>query len=159
LAAGGFTVQADSTRVSIIRRDPANPGKEEKMNVNVSEILNNGRLDLDVEVYPDDFIFVPSKGDAIGEILVTGAVRSPGSYPIPVGVPYTVSQAIFRAGGFDEFANKASVKVVRNKPGTPEEEREITVNVEDVLKKGRRDLDIEVYPDDVVIVPERWFNF
>lgn len=159
LAAGGFTVQADATRVSLIRRDPSDPTKEDKINVNVSEILNNGRLDLDVSVYPDDFIFVPSKGDTVGEILVTGAVRSPGPYPIPVGVKYTVSQAIFRAGGFDEFADKDSVKVIRHKPGTSEDEREITVNVEEVLEKGRRDLDIQVYPEDVIIVPERWFNF
>jgi len=159
LAAGGFTIQADATRVSIIRRDPADPMKEDKVSVNVSEILNNGRLDLDVAVHPDDFIFVPSKGDTVGEILVTGAVRSPGPYPIPVGVKYTVSQAIFRAGGFDEFADQDSVKVIRHKPGTSEEDREITVNIEEVLEKGRRDLDIQVYPDDVIIVPERWFNF
>jgi len=159
LAAGGFNERADATRVTLIRKDSKDPNKEQKFDINVSEILNNGRLDLDVPVRADDFIFIPSQGDTIGESLVTGAVRNPGSYPIPIGIKYTVSQAIFRAGGFDEFADQDSVKIIRHKPGTPEEERTITVNVEKVMEDGRRDLDVQLYPDDVVVVPERWFNF
>ena len=158
-AAGGFGDNADSTRVSLVRKDPKNPDEDVKKVINVGQMLSTGNMDDDERVLAGDLIFVPNRGASVGEILVTGAVRQPGPYPIPLGQKYTVSQAIFRAGGFDEFANESKVKVIRQDPSAEGGKIIQVVNVEKVLEEGRRDLDVQLKSDDVIVVSERWFNF
>jgi protein involved in polysaccharide export with SLBB domain len=92
-----------------------------------------------------------------GRIYVTGAVNGAGPQEIPANERFTVSKAILRAGGFSDFANQRKIKVTRAKPdGTTEA---FTVDVKEVIEKGRQDLDIEVLPNDFIVVPERLINF
>lgn len=92
-----------------------------------------------------------------GLFYITGAVRSGGPMEIPFNEKFTVSKAILRAGGFAEFANQRKVLVTRPKPdGTTET---LTVNVKDIIDKGRQELDLEVLPNDLIRVPERLINF
>jgi protein involved in polysaccharide export with SLBB domain len=92
-----------------------------------------------------------------GLFYITGAVNGGGPMEIPFNEKFTVSKAILRAGGFADFANERKVLVQRPKPdGTTET---ITVNVKEVLEKGRQDLDVEVLPNDLIRVPERLINF
>ncbi|MBC2594073.1 polysaccharide export protein [Ruficoccus amylovorans] len=156
LRAGGFTQQADPTRVSLIRQ--SGPGdKEVKTEINVARILETGRLEDDLIVQPDDFIFVAQAGDSSGEYTVTGAVRGPGIYPLPMGTQITLSQAILKAGGFTEFASESSVKIIRYDENG--ERKEFQVDVGEILEDGLRDNDILLQPDDRVIVPEAWVKF
>lgn len=157
LRAGGFTYVSDPTRVSLIRRDPANPEQELRMEINVSEILDTGRLDKDKTLQPGDLIFIAQRGDSSGTFTVTGAVRSPGVMPLPGGAKLTLSQAILQAGGFSEFANQAKVKVVRYDEAG--ERQELIVDVQEVLEKGRRESDVYLQREDMVIVPEKWISF
>jgi protein involved in polysaccharide export with SLBB domain len=59
-----------------------------------------------------------------GKIYLTGQIRSPGVMELMPGDDVTLSQAILRAGGLADFANKREVRVVRKKAGviapTPE---------------------------------------
>ena len=83
--------------------------------------------------------------------------RGPGPQEIPVDEVYTVSKAILRAGGFGPYANKRKVKIVRaGKAGTTG--KPIYVDCADILDKGQWDKDVEVGPDDIVTVPEKWLN-
>lgn len=93
-----------------------------------------------------------------GRIYVTGAVRGgAGPQEIPPNETFTVSKAILRSGGFADFANQRKVKLTRSKPdGTTET---MIVDVKEVIEKGRLDLDVEVKPNDYILVPERMFNF
>jgi protein involved in polysaccharide export with SLBB domain len=92
-----------------------------------------------------------------GRIYVTGAVNGAGPQEIPANERFTVSKAILRSGGFSDFANQRRVKVTRAKPdGTTES---FTVDVKEVIEKGRQDLDLEVLPNDFIVVPERLINF
>jgi protein involved in polysaccharide export with SLBB domain len=54
---------------------------------------------------------------ARGKVYLTGQVRTPGVMELMPGEDVTVSQAILRAGGLGDFANKREVRVVRKKPG------------------------------------------
>ena len=156
LRAGGFTQNADPTRVSLIRQ--GGPGeKEVKTEINVSRILETGRLEDDIIVQPDDFIFVAQAGDSSGEYTVTGAVRGPGIYPLPMGTQITLSQAILKAGGFNEFASEGSVKIIRYDENG--ERKEFNVDVGEILEEGLKDNDMLLQPDDRVIVPEAWVKF
>lgn len=92
-----------------------------------------------------------------GLFYITGAVNGGGPMEIPFNEKFTVSKAILRAGGFAEFANERKVLVTRPQPGGSTET--ITVDVKEIIEKGRQDLDIEVLPNDVIRVPERLFNF
>ncbi len=92
-----------------------------------------------------------------GIIYVSGAVRGGGPQEIPSNESYTVSKAIMRAGGFADFANQRKVRLTRLRPdgGTDTE----LVDVKEVIEKGRHDLDVEVRPNDYIVVSERLINF
>ncbi|MEM8550432.1 MAG: SLBB domain-containing protein, partial [Verrucomicrobiota bacterium] len=156
LRAGGFTQNADPSRVTLIRR--SGPGQEEvKTEVDVARILESGQLEDDLVIQPDDFIFVATSGDASGQFTITGAVRGPGIFPLAVGEQTTVSEAILLAGGFTEFASEGSVTVIRyNENG---ERKEFEVDVGEILNEGVRDKDLVLQPDDRIIVPEAWVKF
>jgi protein involved in polysaccharide export with SLBB domain len=67
MRAGGFGDFADQRKVKIHRRQIGKDGKPkpvedtEPIIVDVKEIIENGRVDKDVVVQPDDYIFVPQK--------------------------------------------------------------------------------------------------
>lgn len=54
-----------------------------------------------------------------GKVYLTGQVRSPGVLELLPGDPMTLSQAILRANGVGDFADKRNVRLVRRKDGLP----------------------------------------
>ena len=92
-----------------------------------------------------------------GRIYLTGAVAGGGPQDIPPNEKFTVSKAILRAGGFTDFANQRKVKLTRTKTDGTTETR--IVDVKEVIEKGRQDVDVEVQPNDFIVVPERLINF
>ncbi|MEO6739229.1 MAG: polysaccharide biosynthesis/export family protein [Chthoniobacteraceae bacterium] len=54
-----------------------------------------------------------------GKVYLTGQVRSPGVLELMPGDPMTVSQAILRANGVGDFADKRNIRLVRRKDGIP----------------------------------------
>jgi protein involved in polysaccharide export with SLBB domain len=87
-----------------------------------------------------------------GRIYVYGSVKAQGPQEIPADESYTVSKAIIRAGGFGDFANKRIVKVTR-KNG-----QDFTVDLKEVIEKGKTNKDIVLQPDDQIYVPQRLIN-
>jgi protein involved in polysaccharide export with SLBB domain len=59
LRAGGFADFANERKVKLTRALP--DGQTETKYINVKEIIEKGRLDLDVEIQPNDFITVPER--------------------------------------------------------------------------------------------------
>ncbi len=86
------------------------------------------------------------------EVYVFGQVNNPGIIPI-AGEYLTALEAIFKAGGFAEFAASHRTKVVRTEDGV---EKTIWVNLKKV-QKGHKAFDIILKPGDVVVVPESFF--
>lgn len=87
---------------------------------------------------------------------VFGQVQRQGKYELLADEELTVSQALLRAGGPTGFGKTSKVHVVRK---TPQGNKTINVNCDDVMKRGRLEKDIIVRPNDVIIVDEKVFNF
>lgn len=87
-------------------------------------------------------------------VFVTGAVVNPGSYPLPTEKPTTVMEAIVMAGGFTKDAAPNKTRIIRIKDG---HEKTMNVRADDIIKKGDKSKDVEVYQDDVIFVGESFF--
>ena len=98
---------------------------------------------------PHDVIYVPEPD----MVFVFGQVNSPGPVPLSEG-GMTLVEAISKAGGFTKVAAPSRTKVLRMVDG---KEHHIGVNVSSIIKRGNRSKDIELKPDDIVVVPERLF--
>jgi polysaccharide biosynthesis/export protein len=91
------------------------------------------------------------------KLYVVGQVRVTGPQEIPAGETMTVGRAIMKAGGFTDFADRKRVRLVRGgakgQPG-----QTFTINIMEVLEKGRTEKDLPVEPEDLIYVPTRAVN-
>jgi len=93
-----------------------------------------------------------------GRVYLVGPVRMPGPQEIPSDESFTLSKAILRAGGFSDFADKKNVKITRKAPDGLNEDH-ITVDVSQILEKGRTAADVALQPGDLIYIPERLIRF
>jgi protein involved in polysaccharide export with SLBB domain len=94
-----------------------------------------------------------------GQIYIWGQVHAQGPIDILFNENLTAGQAILRAGGFGDFADKKKVKVVRNSGGGDAAKQVFLINMVDVLENGKIEQDIPLQPGDFIIVPSRLVNF
>lgn len=154
LSSGGWDDNADLTHVKVMRMAANRSIVEE---VNIKKILegnpNGGALGNDLTLTEGDVIVIPS--GTMNLIYVTGRVKKAGSYQVKEGEKLTAYGAILQSGGFDHFASKGEVHILRSMPdGT---KAKLPCSVKDV-EKGRRP-DIVLQPNDIVVVPEKWFSW
>jgi protein involved in polysaccharide export with SLBB domain len=155
--AGGAIDGADLAKVTIVRRDQDNPEKEDRLEVNVEEILNQGRLEQDIRILASDVVIVGRREELGGRYSVIGAVNNPGLFTIKQE-RLAVSDAILMAGGFNSVARETRVKLTRQVPDSKEIET-FYINVRRVLQDGIRSEDMLVLPDDIIHVSERIIVF
>lgn len=98
-----------------------------------------------------------ARQQSAGLFYITGMVNSPGPQEIPTYETLTVSKAILRAGGFSNFANQRKVKLTRAGAGGQTDTQ--IIDVKEIIERGRLDLDVEIRPNDFIVVPERLINF
>lgn len=109
--------------------------------------LRNPQVTISVEEY------------APREVSISGAIRSPGRYTLPIESTLTVVELVTKAGGITDIGKGTAVTVTRFLPdGT---KKVFTVDVDSVIK-GKRDTKTDdsslvLLPDDNVYVPERLF--
>ncbi len=101
-------------------------------------------------------IQLTSKSERLGKVTFVGDMIR-GFIPINPGEPKKLSEAIIEKG-YTEFANLRKVKIIRNVPGG-KPPKEIIVDVDAILHKGRKDLDQILEDGDYVNVPEKGFVF
>jgi protein involved in polysaccharide export with SLBB domain len=150
LSSGGWTDRADLTRVKIMRMARNKPVADE---VNVKRILdgNIAAGGLGADITEGDVIVLPS--GSLNLVYVTGRVKRSGSYRITEGEKLTVYGAILQSGGFDHFASKSRTHILRAMPdGT---KAKIPVDL-DAVQRGRKP-DVILQPNDIIVVPEKWF--
>jgi polysaccharide biosynthesis/export protein len=80
---------------------------------------------------------------------VLGEVARPGSFVL--SKPVTVLDALAQAGGFKDFAKRKSVYILR-KTADGKQER-LTFNYSDVVKGKHLEQNVELKPNDTVVVP------
>ena len=107
-------------------------------------------LGQDYLVHPQVQVFV----DKPRNVFVTGQVHKPGSYPVSTEKPTTVMEIIALAGGFTQDADLNGTRIVRTKNGKKES---IRVRISDIIRKGDKQKDETVRPDDIIFVPESFF--
>ena len=96
-------------------------------------------------------IIVTSQGSA-NQIKVVGNVTSPQSLPYRKGIK--VLDAVVAVGGLDDFAAGNRSKIVRQTAGSSAECR---VRISDLLENGDLSQNANLYPGDVIIVPQARF--
>jgi protein involved in polysaccharide export with SLBB domain len=97
-----------------------------------------------------------TSGYDINFFTVYGQVLRQGKYELPVDEDISISQAILRAGGFAQFANPQKVKLVRK---TPQGNKTIMVDLDQIMRRGNLEYDIYIRDNDVIIVDEKKVNF
>ncbi len=90
------------------------------------------------------------------QVSVVGQVRTQGPQDMPNGEKYMLSRAIVKAG-MGQFGNGKAVQVIRKKADGSTDR--IEVNVDAILKDGETGGDIELMPDDLIIVKQKFINF
>lgn len=91
--------------------------------------------------------------NAFNQIKIIGQVGKPQSIAYRAGM--TVMDAILEVGGLTQFAaGNRSLLVRKNDKG---KEQRIKVRVEDIVKKGKLEANMELKPGDVLIVPQSIF--
>lgn len=101
-------------------------------------------------------VTVTVQGYAPREVTVTGHVRNPAKYPLPIETAVSLPDIITRAGGFDDTAKGSAVRVTRIGPDGKVEVK--TFDVKSVLQgKGKYHGDASDFylePNDIVYVPQ-----
>jgi polysaccharide biosynthesis/export protein len=94
----------------------------------------------------------PTSAEFIHRIRVTGAVEQQRSIPYRKGI--TVLDVILEAGGLTPFANGDEAKLYRQ---TVDGAKVYPIFLVDILEKGVLDSNYQLYPQDIITVPERGF--
>ena len=95
----------------------------------------------------------------LGRAYIWGQVHNQGAIDIQVNENLTAGEAILRAGGFADFANKRKVMVVRANVDPKAAKQSFDLDMTEILEKGNIDKDIVLQPNDLIIVPSRLINF
>lgn len=90
-----------------------------------------------------------------GDVLMTGAVRSPGTLPFHGDSILTLMEAVARSGGMANDAAGDRVRILRWVPGGSMERESIEVNVQEMLDTMDFSRDQYLRPRDIVVVPFR----
>ena len=112
-----------------------------------SALVRGGDMTHNIEILPDDYIFLPNA--MIRDIYVLGAVLSPSSFGY--SSQSTLINAIALARGLDVDANP-NVCIVRGSLNSPEK---YVINIQDILNGIQPDVLLQ--PGDIVYVPRRKF--
>ena len=94
-----------------------------------------------------------------GKVYLVGPVRMAGPQEIPSDEVLTLSKAILRAGGFGDYADKHKVRVTRKGGAADGKDQVFTVDVAEILEKGRTESDLPLETGDLIYVPERLIRF
>jgi polysaccharide biosynthesis/export protein len=118
------------------------------------------QLARDIEVRLGEYVRSPQVNvivtipqSSLSKITVVGQVRTPG--PVAYRDGMTVLDVVLAVGGLAEFAAGNRAKLVRT--GADGKPQELRVRLDDLVKKGKLKENMEVRPNDVLIVPESLF--
>ncbi len=95
----------------------------------------------------------------LGRVYLWGQVRNQGALDMQVNENLTAGEAILRAGGLGDFANKRKVQVIRSPTGTNDVKQTFDLDMTEILEQGKTEKDILLKPGDLIIVPSRLINF
>lgn len=110
------------------------------------------RLAKDYLVNPQ--VSVTVREFAPRQVFILGGVAKPNGYALPPSERITLLQLISVAGGITDKAYKEYVQIVRSGPKGEREVVQISlVEVEQAIAAGKGEADLELQPNDLVMIP------
>ncbi len=91
-----------------------------------------------------------------GRVHLSGQVRQVGPLEIDLSDKPTLGRTILAAGGLADFADARNVRIVRSEGS---ESRTITVDLREVLNRGKIEMDVPLQDGDLIIVDQRLVNW
>ena len=154
LSRAGWLSKSAGRQILLVREQPvAGPGAPSSnatiQRINIDDI-QAGNSAKNVPIQAGDTLFVMSRDD--NNYFVFGEVKRPGAYPLEKET--NILEGITIAGGFTDKASPSRTRVIRVST-TGQQVLEIDMN--DVIKRGRRDKAVRLQANDVVVVPESFF--
>ena len=121
------------------------------LSLNEAEAAISDKL-KDFVINPQVTLFILEYGNK--KIFLLGEVAKPGSYELPTEAKLTVLEAISLAGGFSAIAAPDRTKVIRTVNG---QSQSFFIEVSAITKRGQKEKDMTLEPNDVVYVPQSFF--
>ncbi len=91
-------------------------------------------------------------GTYLQQIRIVGEAAKPGA--LPYRNKMTVLDVMIAVGGLTEFAAGNEARIVRKVNG---KSQEFQVRLEDLMRGGHIDANVEMQAGDILIIPEAWF--
>jgi polysaccharide biosynthesis/export protein len=142
--AGGFTERAAPSGAKVLRK--RSDGSQETIPVDLSGADPRAR---ELGLAEGDTLLVP----AGNSFYVMGEVKKPGAYQLEQAG--TAVEGVALAGGFTDKAAPNRTKVIRTHRDGRQET--FVVDLNEILKRGRKDKDVPLLANDVIVVPESFF--
>jgi polysaccharide export outer membrane protein len=101
---------------------------------------------------PQVTVFIKEYGNK--KVFVFGQVKRPGAVELPTETKLTVLEAISQSEGFTAIAAPDRTRVVRMVNG---KSQSFVVEVSAITKRGEKDKDMVLEPNDIIFVPESMF--
>jgi polysaccharide export outer membrane protein len=119
-----------------------------------AELESTIRVRLEKDFLREASVTVTVKEYAKRRVYIVGGVTKPDGYEIAPDARMTVLQVVAAAGGFTDRAYKEFVQIVRRRGPTEREVIKLSlVEVEKLIAKGQAEADLELWPDDLVVIP------
>jgi polysaccharide export outer membrane protein len=119
-----------------------------RIKINLTDLLDNGDLSLNVPLEAGDVIQVPEKETE--QFYVVGDVQRPGAFPFGAQRSVTVLTALSFAGGFGRTAKPERARILREVSGQRTRQH-IEVDIRKVML-GKAE-DIALRPEDLLVIP------
>src|SRR3989454_153094 len=127
----------------VLRRTAA--GRQETISLDLAGAVPR---DKSFRLEDGDTVLVP-KGNTF---FVFGEVKKPGAYQLDKET--NVLEGITIAGGFTDKAAPGRTRVIRI---TDRGQQTLSIDMNDVIRRGQRDKAIRIIENDVIVVPESFF--
>jgi polysaccharide export outer membrane protein len=102
----------------------------------------------------DPHVSVTVKEFSQRKVYILGGVKKPGGYPLAPTERITLLQLLSSAEGYSDRAYKEFTQVIRRSPkGDREVIRLSLADVERAVAQGKPEADLELWPDDLVVIP------
>ena len=150
---GGFSSEAATKDIRIMRTTKA--GKKSYLRMDVEAYMKGQGEDL--RLMPGDVIYVDrlppeAKKEPLADtVSILGQIARPGNYRFEKGM--TFIKLVSEAGGFTQLAAPNRVKLVRKAKGA--KKRTVMLDARRIMDGAADDLQLQ--PDDLIVVPESFF--
>lgn len=145
---GAFAVRPDGMITTSLVEDIPVAGKTP---TEVARIIEKS-----LSTYLRDPVVTVTVNNFVGPI--SEQIRVIGEASEPKAINYsqnmTLLDVMIRVGGLTEFADGNSAKLIRIENGS---QKQYDIFIEDLLKDGDIQANVDILPGDIIIIPEAWF--